>query len=54
MSKNIINNRTALGFCSYLLLVLGYLSELPKALFHYIVPLRFLIKSDLKQIQIFY
>lgn len=53
MSKKIINNKTVLVFSPYLLLVLGYLSELPKAPLHYIVPLGFLIKSDVKQIQVF-
>lgn len=53
MSKMIINNETILGFGPYLFLILGYLSKLPKAIFHYMVPLGFLIKNDLKQIQVF-
>lgn len=43
--------KQVLGFGPYLFLILQYLSELPKALFHYIVPLGFLIKNNLKQIQ---
>lgn len=49
----IINNETVLGFGPYLFLILGYLSKLPKAIFHYMVPLGFLIKNDLKQIHVF-